>query len=275
MHIRSLTLEDANACAALAVERGWRPHLESLRVALSLGSGLGVDDPIGGLAAMAILLRYGATAAVLTVLVGPRHVGKRLGRTLTEEQLDAAGELPVELHAPPAGVGFALRLGFQPADWVNRFGGRPTATARGGVGATLRPVSGSDFPALVGIDEVAFGALRRPLLEALFPLATRACLAVADKRTVGYGLAWSDGDLLAIGPVVSEDEATAVSMASWLVGAGDREVRVDVPAERAGLASFAHAAGLTPLGRITRLVKGSPVASRRERIHALAAPWAG
>jgi hypothetical protein len=275
VHIRALAAEDANACAALAVERGWRPHVESFRLALSLGSGLGVDDPIGGLAAMAILLRYGVAAAVLTVLVGPRHVGKKLGRTLTERQLDAAGELPVELHAPPSGVGFALKLGFQPADWVNRFGGRPRTMARGEAGGTLRPVSGSDFPALVGMDEVAFGALRRPLLEALFPLAARACLAVADKRTVGYGLAWSDGDLLAIGPIVSEDEATAVAMASWLVGAGDREVRVDVPAERAGLASFAHAAGLKPLGRITRLVRGTPAASRRERLHALAAPWAG
>lgn len=136
-------------------------------------------------------------------------------------------------------------------------------------------MGGTDFPALVAVDEVAFGALRRPLLEALFPHAVRACLAVAGGRTVGYGLAWAEGDQLAVGPVVAEEEAVGAAMTNWLAGSGDQEVRIDIPTERTGIASAAYAGGLAPLGRITRFVVGEGVRGRRERLHTLAAPWAG
>jgi hypothetical protein len=128
---------------------------------------------------------------------------------------------------------------------------------------------------VVALDDVAYGALRRPLLEALFPHAVRACLAVERGRTVGYGLAWAEGDQLAVGPVVAEEEAVGAAMVAWLAGSGDREVRIDVPVERTEIASTAYAVGLTPVGRITRMVRGEPIGGRRERLHALAAPWAG
>ena len=209
------------------------------------------------------------------MLVSPRHVGQGTGRRVAEAALAGGGPVAVEIHAPPAGVAFASRLGFRPAGSSTRYVGRPVAAARPDAGASLRPVSGTDFPALVAIDEVAFGALRRPLIEALFPIAVRACLAVAGGRTVGYGLAWAEGDQLAVGPIVAEEEATAAAMTAWLAGAGDREVRIDVPDERTGTASAALASGLARRGTITRLLLGAGPAGRRERLHALAAPWAG
>jgi hypothetical protein len=111
LRIRRLSPDDAPAVAALAVERGWRPHAGAWSIALSRGSGFGAEAAEGGLAGAAILLPHGGRVAVLSVLA---------------------------------------------------------------------------------IDEVAFGALRRPLIEALFPMAVRACLAVAGGRTVGCGLAWAD-----------------------------------------------------------------------------------
>jgi hypothetical protein len=103
----------------------------------------------------------------------------------------------------------------------------------------------------------------------------RACLAFVGGRTVGYGVAWAEGDALAVGPIVAEEEATGAAMATWLAGTGDREVRIDVPDDRTGTASAALASGLSPRGRITRLLRGEGLRGRRERIHALAAPWAG
>lgn len=274
MQLRPLTPDDAVACASLAEERGWRPHVEAWRVALSLGSAVGIDAPTGGLAAAAFLVVHGGRAAVLSFLVGPRFAGQGMGRRVAEAALRAAGSLPVEVFAPPVGVPLVGRLGFRQAGFAARFVGRPRPLPRG-AGVTLRPVSGTDFPALVAVDEVAVGASRRALLEALFPLAVRACLAFAGGRTVGYGLAWAEGDQVAVGPVVAEDEATGAAMIAWLAGAGDAEVRIDVPVERTAIASAAYAAGLAPVGRITRLVRGEAAPARGERIMALAAPWAG
>jgi GNAT superfamily N-acetyltransferase len=272
--LRPLTLDDAPGLAAIAVERRWRPHLEAWRIALTLGTGFAVELD-EGLAAAAVLMRYGDRAAVLSVLTSPRYTGQGLGRRVAEAALGHAGRAVVEMHAPPGGVAFAARLGFRPVGSSTRYVGRPVSVLRPDGAASLRPVSGSDFPAVVAIDEVAWGALRRPLIEALFPFAVRACLAVAGGRTVGYGVAWGDADELAVGPIVAEEDATAAAMVAWLVGAGDREVRVDVPDERTGSASAALAAGLAPRGRITRLVLGAAPGGRRDRLHALAAPWAG
>jgi ribosomal protein S18 acetylase RimI-like enzyme len=275
MRLRPLTPDDAQALTAIAVERGWRPHTEAWRVALALGAARGFEEPGGGLAAAALLVPHGGRCAVLSVLVSPRHSGTGLGRRVAEAALAGAGPLEVEIHAPPGGVPFAARLGFRPVGSSTRFGGRPVGAPRPGGSATLRPVGGTDFPALVAVDEVAFGALRRPLLEALFPMATRACLAIGGGRTVGYGIAWAEGEQLAVGPVVAEEDATGAAMVAWLAGTGDSEVRIDVPLERGATASIALAAGLAPLGRITRLVRGPGLSGRRERLHALAAPWAG
>jgi GNAT superfamily N-acetyltransferase len=274
MRLRPLTVEDAPACAAIAVERGWRPHADAWRIALAIGGGVAAEAPDGTLAAVAILLVHGGRSGVLSVMASPRHAGQGLGRAVAERALAEAGALDLELHAPPAGIPFAGRLGFRLAGSITRFVGRPAPAPRPS-GAALRPVSGTDFPAVVAVDEVAFGALRRPLLEAVFPIAVRACLAVAGGRTVGYGIAWPEGEQVAVGPIVAEEEAAGAAMLSWLAGAGDREVRIDVPVERAAAAEAALAAGLRPVGRITRLVRGVARAGRRERLHALAAPWAG
>jgi len=274
MRLRPVTLDDVDACAALAEARGWRPHAEAWRLALSLGWGVGLEPADGRLAAAAILVRHGVRAAVLSVLVAPRHAGQGLGRRVVEATLAAAAPDAVEVHAPPAGIPFVTRLGFRHAGFAARYVGRPRPPPRQEVAAVLRPVSGTDFPALVGLDEVAWGAPRRALLEALFPQAVRACLAVAGGRTVGYGLAWAEGDQLAVGPVVAEEEPIGAAMIGWLAG-GDRPVRIDVPEGRADVASLACAAGLAPVGRISRLVRGEPPKGRRERLMALAAPWAG
>jgi ribosomal protein S18 acetylase RimI-like enzyme len=267
---------DAEALTALAEARGWHGDTAAWRVALSLGGGLGVEPLGGGLAAAAILVTHGPAKAVLSVLVAPEHGGQGIGRRLAGALLERAGGRTVELHAPPAGVPFAAALGFQPAGGATRFAGRTTAGPRPEGGAGLRAVSGSDFPAVVAIDEVAFGSLRRPLLEALFPMAARACLAVAGGRTVGYGLSWEEGAGLGVGPIVAEDELIGASMAAWLAGTGEREVRIDVPEERTTTAETALAMGLTARGRIARMVRGGGgAAGRRERLHALAAPWAG
>jgi len=275
VRIRPLTAADASAVAAIAEERGWRPHVEAWRIALSLGNGFGTDAPYGGLASAAILLPHGGRAAVLSVLSSPRCTGQGRASAVADAALAAAASIAVEIHAPPAGLSFAQRLGFRPIGTATRFIGRPCATARPEGAASLRPVSVSDFPALVAIDEVAFGAPRRPLIEALFPMAERACLAVAGGRTVGYGIAWAEGDQLAVGPVVAEEEATAAAMGGWLAAGGDRELRLDVPDDRGAMRSAALACGLAPRGRITRLVRGAAPGGRRERLHALAAPWAG
>lgn len=271
--VRLIEPRDVPACAALAAAHGGLDEA-AWRLLLSLGHGVCVDAPGGGLAGAVTVVRFDGVAVVGSLAVsaplGRRGLGSRLAATALQR---APGAVPLAVVGADA-AGIAARLGLAQVDAVVRYEGSvaagPPGAADGGV--QLRPVGGSDFPALVALDEVAFGGSRRPLLERLLPMSERVCLAVRDGRVTGYGVAWGCGARVAVGPIVALEPAAAVALAAYLAPGHERPVRLEVPSGAAALQAWAAGAGLA-VSEVAPVVTpgGARLPGRRERIHALAA----
>jgi hypothetical protein len=131
-------------------------------------------------------------------------------------------------------------------------------------------VGGADLAGIVAQDEMAFGASRRRLLEALLGCSARVALATDGERAVGYGVAWEDGDAVTVGPVVAEEAAPALLLVGHLASGHALPVRIDVPADREPVLAWAREAGLARLGTAALLSRGGrPLPGRRSRLHAL------
>jgi ribosomal protein S18 acetylase RimI-like enzyme len=124
--IRRLSAADLAACVELAADRGWPPEPNKLRLLFAVGEAHGIDDPAGGLAAMAVLTRYGRQLAAVGAMVVASRFGRRgLGRRLTTYLLEQAGPAVVYLAANSSSHGRPLfqSLGFQSIDTVTRHAG--------------------------------------------------------------------------------------------------------------------------------------------------------
>jgi GNAT superfamily N-acetyltransferase len=130
--VRPLDVADLPACLDLAAGRGWPREDVKFRFHLAAGSGFGVDDPGGGLAASVAVTRYEPGLAVIgLLLVAARHGRRGLGRLLTEYALAWAGGRVVYLYATPEGRPLYEALGFRVLDHVVRHAGTFTAGPAG------------------------------------------------------------------------------------------------------------------------------------------------
>jgi len=270
VRIRRLGHADLAACLALARERGFSGGAPAWRLALSAGEAHGAEEPDRALAGVAVLLPFAGRVATLAVAVAPRREGSGIARALVARALASAGTADVHMHAPGAAVAFCEHIGFRVVGGTVRFAGAPRGTSAAAPGFALRPVGGADLAGIVAQDEIAFGAPRRTLIEALLPTSTRVALATAGGRAVGFGVAWEDGDAIAIGPIVAEDPSAALLLAGHLSAGHALPVRVDVPADRETMLAWARGAGLARLGTAALLSRGGrPLPGHRERLHAL------
>ncbi|HSN90705.1 MAG TPA: GNAT family N-acetyltransferase [Anaeromyxobacteraceae bacterium] len=270
VRLRRLGQADLPLCLALARERGFSGGAPAWRLAFAAGEIHGAETADGSLAGAAVLLPFAGRVASLAVAVAPRRERRGIARALVAHALAAAGTADVQMHAPGAALAFCERVGFQVVGATVRFAGAPRGSAPSPRGLALRPVGGADLAGILAQDEIAFGAPRRTLLEALLPASARVALATGGGRPVGYGVAWEDGDAVAIGPIVAEDPAAALLLAGHLAAGHALPVRVDVPADRAPMLAWARGAGLSRLGTAALLSRGGrPLPGRRERIHAL------
>jgi GNAT superfamily N-acetyltransferase len=269
--LRELGQADLAACVALGRERGFAGGEPAWRLALAAGRAWGAAAPDGRLAGAAVLLAFGGRAASLALAVSPRVARQGVGRALAAHALAAAGAIPVQMHAPASALPFCEKIGFRRVGTTARLSGTLRAAPwPAPPGVALRPVGGADLAGIVAQDEIAFGAPRRALVEALLPASARVAIATAGGRAVGYGIAWADADAVAIGPIVSEDDDAAVWLAAHLAGGHALPVRIDVPAEREAMIAWARGAGLEPRGTAALLsLGGRPLPGRRERLHAL------
>src|SRR5215470_8233910 len=94
--IRRLTPRDLTACADLSEDRGWPREEHKWRLLLTAGTGYGIDDPDGGLAAACVVTEYGSgerpdLGAIGMVLVAARHARQGVGRRLMRHIVSAMG----------------------------------------------------------------------------------------------------------------------------------------------------------------------------------------
>jgi GNAT superfamily N-acetyltransferase len=270
--IRRLGAADLAACVKLAADRGWPPELNKWRLLFAVGEAYGIDDPAGGLAAMAVLTRYGQDlAAVGTMVVASRFGRQGLGRRLIMHLIEQAGPAVVYLAANSSSYGRALYqgVGFHGIDTVTRHTGRFAPRSHGALPGSFRHASMSDREPMVALDRTAFGADRRHVLTELFGFAERVLVAEDSQGTLtGFAAAWRNEQDLLIGPLVAADPAVARTLITAVAAEENGPVRVDIRGAHLDLANWAAERGLIPCGSATLMVRGGSLPGERDKLFA-------
>jgi len=270
--IRRLSAADLAACVELAADRGWPPEQNKWRLLFAVSEAYGIDDPAGGLAAMAVLTRYGRQlAAVGTMVVASRFGRRGLGRRLMAHLLEQAGPAVVYLAANSSSYGRPLyqSLGFRSIDTVTRHAGRFAPRPHAALPGSLRSASMSDREPMAALDRKVFGADRGRVLTELFGLAERVLVAEDGRGALaGFAAAWRNESDLVIGPLVAADLAVARTLITAVAAEENGSVRVDIRGGHLELANWAAARGLVPCGSATLMVHGGNLPGDRDKLFA-------
>jgi GNAT superfamily N-acetyltransferase len=224
--IQRLTLDELPDCLALAQDRGWLPEEHKWRLLFDVGAVYGLRSEAGDLAGTAILTRYGARlAAISMVLVATRHGGRGLGRQLMHHALAEAGDATVFLNATEYGRPLYEKLGFVPVGTTYTHVGR-FAPSAGPAGS--RPAVPGDLPAILKLDTAVNGADRGHLVRRLPGFAEQLRVVERGGVVSGYAGAWRNIDNILIGPVLAQTVDDAKTLIADLAGTISGPVRLDL-----------------------------------------------
>jgi ribosomal protein S18 acetylase RimI-like enzyme len=198
----------------LSAEPGWNQVAADWRWMIEHGTSFGYSAPDGALVASGLTVIYDRApfAWISMILVTAAFRRRGLATRLMQsciEALEARGLVPA-LDASPEGRQVYLPLGFRDGYRTSRFlvQRAPTAGSK-----AIRPLRAEDMPAVIAYDSERAGGERGSLLRHLhgrLPLA--AWIAELGGRVAGYVLG-RDGRLCPqLGPLIADDEATALAL---------------------------------------------------------------
>jgi GNAT superfamily N-acetyltransferase len=274
---------DAAALCPLSQEAGWNQVVGDWRLMLALGRGFGHKARDGRWLGSALTLPLGpALAWISMVLVTAPARGKGLGSELLLRCLaaaEASGRV-AGLDATEFGRPIYLPLGFvdvfQLARWHWPAPALPLVAPPPGIGVS--PARLSDMAEILVYDTPRSGYRREPILADLlrrslgFAQVARRC----DGPLAGFVLG-RDGHLSwQLGPIVADDEPTALALLSAAAAQLAQPLLVDVPARHHRLGGWLLDRGATAPRRYTRMLRAGPEEiADTPQVFALAGPELG
>jgi GNAT superfamily N-acetyltransferase len=270
--MRPLTDADLARANALSALVGWNQNAGDWRVFLRDGAAMALDDgEAEALAATGAVLPFGPDLAWISmILVRPDRRRQGLATAMMRWACDHLADVAcVALDATPDGREVYRRLGFQDVFGFTRWRvNRPPASA----GIAVRPLEAADWPAVLILDSAAFGAPREALLRGFAARLPQAAWIAAD----GSGFALGRDGLRApeIGPVVAQDEATAIALIAAAAGAIARPALLDLTDSAQGVAAALATEG-ERLRPFTRMTRGATLPGDPRRLFAMAGPEFG
>lgn len=256
---------------ALSRSANWNQTEDDWRTMLREGRGWGLSSPDGTVLASTVVLPYRGSGApdfawVSMVLVLPEHRRQGYASRLLQvalrwlEKCDPTPIVPM-LDATPAGHPVYAAEGFRDTWGFARYArdvALPVARAPAPAGTTVVPLADAHWPGLLALDAPAFGGDRAALLRSLAArLPAAAHVALRGGRVCGYVLGRPGREAVQIGPLVSEDEATAEALldaALAALPAPAAPVYADRPDAQAIFGAAMHARGFVLQRPFTRLV---------------------
>ena len=262
-----LTEADLPRCGELGVSRGWGAEERKWGLLFEVGEVYGIEDADGRLVATAVLTRYGARFATISmVLVAQTHERQGYGTRIMRHLIDQAAGATLVLHATPNGRPLYEKLGFRAFGSVEAHVG--TFDATGTKTGRSQPAAPEDLLQLARLDREVYGVHRTALLKRLPRFAERIrVLRDADGLITGYGATWRGETRLNIGPVLAPDFAGARDLVADLVDGVEDELRLDIDAEGDDLSAWACGHGLKAVFTCTHMVLGGPVPMDQARLH--------
>lgn len=282
-HERVLDSRDIPGGLALVAEAGWNQVEADWRIFLELGRCYGIESDEAGVVATAATLPYGgAFGWISMVLVRGTHRGRGIATRLLRRCIDSLterGATPV-LDATPAGRRVYLQLGFRDAWGMQRWHLRERNAWSGDEAARVervRALRDDDWPQLCAQDRMVFGADRSVLLSRLRQRSSAfAAVAERDGRLSGYLLGRDGRSATQIGPVIADDEPTAMALVAHALVRIGTPVYIDAADRFARLSEWLQRGGFVMQRPFTRMVLGRDTAfGLPERVAAIAGPELG
>jgi GNAT superfamily N-acetyltransferase len=251
---------EAPGAGALSAEVGWN-HVEAdWRHLLECGIGYGRRDPAGRLVATAVALPYGPFAWVSMVLVDAAWRGRGVatdlvGRVLAD--VERAGAI-AGLDCRPELRPFYQRFGFREVYEVVRLRAERVALPPEPPDAIVRIASMrvDEIPEIAEYDSRSFGAGRAALLAHLFDRQPgRAFVARAGEWGAGYVMGRDGRGVTQIGPLVAEDDETAIALAAHALVGVEGPVVIDALAAQRSYVDWLARVGFTERRPYVRMLR--------------------
>jgi ribosomal protein S18 acetylase RimI-like enzyme len=255
---RPLTAADIEDGFALSSDSGWNQVPADWRVMLDHGEGIAVTDPGGRLVATALTHGLDAFGWISMVLVARDCRRRGIATDLIArcvEILQKKGVTP-GLDATEAGRLVYEPLGFRPVYSLAR---RQASRARteDHRAVPIRPARPEDLPKILAYDAHAFGLDRAHILRHLQARAPAlAHVAESDGRLRGFVLGRDGRTATQVGPLMADDPATAIGLASSALKHVDGPAYVDTLDDQSAFNDYLAACGFTVQRGFTRMLVG-------------------
>jgi GNAT superfamily N-acetyltransferase len=243
-----LAMAELADAEALVREAGWNQVADDWHIFLELGTVFAAHAD-KRVVATAAILPYGRFAWISMVLVAGDHRRRGLATRLLRRCIDeitAAGRVPI-LDATPEGRAVYRLLGFEES-WgfhrLARYEKRPLQATPTAERMAIGAVTDAIWPALCAYDAAAFGADRSALLARLRKrLPAAALVAQRDDRLIGLLLGRDGRTATQLGPLVAEDDATALALLARAIDAIEGAVCGDLADGKPKIRAWLEAGG--------------------------------
>lgn len=258
--LRPMHAGDLPAMHGLVQQMSWPHRPEDCAQLLGLGAGIAAVDGDGSTIGVGLRWSFGRDVGTIgLVLVAPERQGRGIGRALMNALIADSGSRALMLNATAEGLPLYEKLGFVSTGFVRQHQGRlaegaalPSAPA-----VPLRRAVPADRPALCALDAAVFGADRSALIDSLLA-GGDAWLIDRAGQPAGFAVLRAFGRGMIIGPVVASSEDGAIALVAAAAKAAPPGVlRIDIPANAEGLASWLTAVGLPAIDTVTVMLRGN------------------
>lgn len=250
---------DIGGAMALSTAAGWNQTEADWHLFLAHGSVWGLRCE-GKLVASAAILPFGPDRAWLSMVLTLPGFRRRgfASRLVAHALAHACGIRGIWLDATPFGQPVYERLGFRPLWSFQRWRLPRHPGVHAGEGVVVREIGAGDWPTVFALDRRAFGAPRDVvLMDFARRSPAAASVALRGERVAGFVLARPGRIAPQIGPLVAEDETTALCLLSAaLQGVKEAEAAViDVPDRQQGFLARLADAPAAPVRAFRRMTR--------------------
>jgi GNAT superfamily N-acetyltransferase len=260
LEIEPVKLAEIAGCAALSDEARWNQTTRDWEYIVTAGECYGIrqDDQ---LIATAAFVLYGSLFAWICMVLVTKlqrrkgHASRLMKHCL--ERLDGRAQIK-GLDATQAGSLVYQELGFEAVQSVMRLRADRLSDFQSSPRSDIVPMSSALLGAVAAYDRAAFRADRSTLLGTLHArLPEVAYIARGGGDVRGMILGREGRTAVQIGPVVAEDEATAIALVDTALDVlRTRSVIIDVPNGQSSLTGWLKSAGFAEERSFTRMLIG-------------------
>jgi GNAT superfamily N-acetyltransferase len=256
--IGRLALAELPHAEALVAEAGWNQVAADWRMFLDFGTAYAVRAQ-GRLIATAAWIPYGECAWISMVLVTAAERRRGLATRLLHRciaDVTTAGLVPV-LDATPAGAKVYAPLRFKEAWGFARFASERRIVQPAEASIAIEPIADDGWSTLCAYDARVFGNDRSQILARMRGrLPPANLLARRGGRIVGMLLGREGRTASHLGPLIAEDDATALALLRGALSGIGGNVYIDIADAKGEVRRWLEASGFAQQRPFTRMLLG-------------------